>query len=843
MTRNPVQIILNDDAYLTAPEPKRSGTDKDFFEGGDAAFVAHRDSLVERLRQIESAIKASTFGDLCYLRVVMRSEAIAKSYRPNRAVFLPDQFPCVGAGIPGELYFRAPLIYAQRLRNRIQQAEARGETRISGVTGKAYHFVSRLRHEVGAILSIEIAPPDRKRGFATADAVAALADPRAASGYLVELFENQPLVAVTDGDPLGFRRSVSSLQDIFVEVGTGLLATLLPNAGGTPAFEVLLTTSTEPPRIEDRRVVRTRETARTLPARIDQDVARHDRLLRRLAEHPLVRHVRFPIMIESSNAQSGSTAAPFVLPQRIPNGRYPKIGVVDTGVAGPLQAWVLARHDFLDEAECDPVHGTFVAGIAIGARAANGPGVASEDDGCDVFDIPLMPRGPFLDAYGRRGFEAFLEELEVALTEARDRYGVRVFNMSLNVVAPVERDSYSIYAARLDEIQDRLGVVIVNSTGNLDPVDWRPAWPSKPTQVIAQLAERPGRETIFMPCESVRMLAVGALNPPGSTHVEHAPATYTRRGPGLRVGVKPDLAHYGGTGDRAQPLVTHLVSADPLGMQSQMRGTSFAAPLVAKTLAALDVATGERLQPRTLRAFLIHNAAVPTPLVNPRLREIARHFVGFGKPCDATTMLETSDHAITLVFESRLTVGLRKPAILRFNFTWPAPLVDPIARACRGRVRMTLAYDPPIDQAFGTEFVRVNLSAHLRQRQASDRSDGQPSYHDQISQAFLPRTGKLTIPERSLIEHGLKWWPTKRYEADFREGVGNSTEWRLEVESVVRAEASFPAEGVPFSLILTIEDDEEVAPIFQTIRQDLLANRVQLQDVQTAIRVRPRPRG
>lgn len=44
-------------------------------------------------------------------------------------------------------------------------------------------------------------------------------------------------------------------------------------------------------------------------------------------------------------------------------------------------------------------------------------------------------------------------------------------------------------------------------------------------------------------------------------------------------------------------------------------------------------------------------------------------------------MLETEDHAITMVFESRLTVGERKPAILRFDFQWPAALVDAAALA------------------------------------------------------------------------------------------------------------------------------------------------------------------
>jgi hypothetical protein len=62
------------------------------------------------------------------------------------------------------------------------------------------------------------------------------------------------------------------------------------------------------------------------------------------------------------------------------------------------------------------------------------------------------------------------------------------------------------------------------------------------------------------------------------------------------------------------------------------------------------------------------------------------------------------------------------------------------------------------------------------------------------------------------------------------------------VKSVVRAEAEFPAEGVPFSLILTIEDPDASRPIFQEIRRQLISNRVELNDIKTAVRLRPQGR-
>lgn len=93
MPNNPVQIVLNDSAFLRAPDAARSGPDKDFFNGDDERFLAHQRVLVAALDAIDAHLATSPQGPLAYVRVRMRMEAIAKSYRPNRALFRPDQFP------------------------------------------------------------------------------------------------------------------------------------------------------------------------------------------------------------------------------------------------------------------------------------------------------------------------------------------------------------------------------------------------------------------------------------------------------------------------------------------------------------------------------------------------------------------------------------------------------------------------------------------------------------------------------------------------------------------------------------------------------------------------------
>lgn len=119
------------------------------------------------------------------------------------------------------------------------------------------------------------------------------------------------------------------------------------------------------------------------------------------------------------------------------------------------------------------------------------------------------------------------------------------------------------------------------------------------------------------------------------------------------------------------------------------------------------------------------------------------------------------------------------------------------------------------------------------------RPNEKPRYLNQISARYLPKSTGLAIPEKALIDHGLKWWPAKQYESIFSDN-GASSPWHLEVTSLVRAEASFPAEGVPFAVLLTLEDPEGAKPVFPEFRQQLQASCANAQDIRTAVRLRPR---
>ncbi|GMG82564.1 hypothetical protein LNKW23_17770 [Paralimibaculum aggregatum] len=845
MPNNPVQIILNDTDFHRAPDPGQPPRPKDFFAGADKAFVTHRDRLAANVQKIIDDVKESPYGPATYLKVQMRPEALAKSYRPIFWLLKPDQFPCIGAESVGTLYFRSPLIYLRRLKARIEEAEPSVRIATRQRDGKPYPSPSRKRAEVGAIEAITIPSPTDKRNFSTATAMRMFADPATVSGYQIDLFEALDPQEIA-ADATGLTELYRSLERLLLSFGPGTRTLLSVRLARMPVLEFQLTQDDADPVVDNRLgLIRSDVSPARAPTLIDLNADRHEAALNALQDHPLVRAIRPPIRLQlidtpitaASNATDAATK-PILLPKPAQDARYPIVGVIDSGVGEILDPWVLDRFDFLDAEDYDKEHGTMVAGLMTVGQQINDPSIAPERDGCMIVDIPLFPSGPFRELYPD-GFSQFLAEVEQAVREARENHGVRVFNMSINATSPVDRHTYSSYAAELDRIADTYGVVFVNSAGNLSHSEARAPWSPKVSEVIRYFANRTAPDTIFKPAESVRSISVGALNPPtiDLSHRDSTPTVYTRRGPGLQVGVKPDLAAFGGTGSTAQDASTGLTSIDCHGAVTPVIGTSFAAPLVARSLAGLDAATSGGLTPEALRAMMLHNAVMPQPLRKRGLGDLARQFAGFGQPSSVQNMLETDDHQITLLFQSRLETGEKKPVILRFPFSWPQSLVS--GGKCSGRARITLVYAPPLDPAFGAEFVRVNLEASLKQRQARNAKDGSARYTTQIDPKFLPKRANLAVPEKALIDQGLKWWPAKQYGKIYR-GHGTSSEWRLEVTSLVRAEATFPAEGIPFAVLLTIDDPDGIAPVFQEMQQALQASAAQMHALQTVFRVRPR---
>jgi hypothetical protein len=817
MPNNPVQIVLNTKDYFVAPAPGGFGPSKDFFQDRDREFVEHRDKLSRQVRSIAAAFTRSqmTSG---VVKVSLQHEAWAKSHRPQRALFPPEKRPCIGASKLGELYFHVTADDVVELGQEIAVAEPETRRRISAKSGKEYVAPSTHRSEVGAVESIELPSAADKRNFTAEDALRWLADPRTSGAYFVELFSLPPTYLpeyVRDYFQRVVRNILTELEQLGLPVET--FAVDAKDAAGqrpTGVFGMRLTSRAK----------------RAVPS-----VQDHSRLLSVFDRHPYVRRVLLPPILVGATPEQVllEPEATAVLPAKRNGVAYPKIGIIDGGFGDHLAGWRLGGHTVVAPPHRQTDHGSQIASLLVGGQLLNGSSICPEPDGCELFDVAIFPdpdEQQAFETYYPNGIVDFLGELDTAVGIARRDFGVRVFNLSLNLLDPVQGDGYGVVANIVDRIADKHDVVFVISAGNLEPDDCRSEWSADPRSALQHLASRTAIDTVLQPAESSRSIAVGALNPPGCTgRVADVPAAYSRRGPGLRVGVKPDVAHYGGAmPDSRTP--TGLLSWSDAGTVISVNGTSYATPLVAKTLAALDARVVSPLSRELLLSLLIHGCAIPEALRDPTLSEVARQFVGFGLPVRSDQMLQTPDHAITIVFSDVIHANRD----LQFAFAWPQSLVNRQTGACRGEIRMTLIYRPILNRDFGAEFVRVNVDAYLRQEHGE-------TFTNRVKQAFLPEDSDGSHFEHELIQHGLKWWPVKVYQARFPRGKGASSNWKLSIESIVRSEEAFPAAGVPFALVLTISDIRGSAPVFNDLRLHLTSRNVHIADVRATTQVRVQP--
>ena len=822
---NPIQVILERERFHVVKEFKPSARDgKDFYAFQDERFVEHKRRLIDRIERAKSAVQRQ--GGIGYAKVSLRSDALAKSHRPY-SIFDNETTPLIGADDLGQILVEVTAPALDHVVGKMRRAEETTRTKFDRFKNRIVPAPSREREEVGAIETFGLIGPTDRVSFSPVDAVRWLSDPATGGAYRVELFRMPPQRSQWDLLPQRllemYRAFVSGLLEV-----PGLECERLHltnrfhrwlkvrlSASGAAAFHPF---GTEGP---DRA-----EPDALTP--FDNNIERHAHLLEFLQKQQLVRNVYLAPKLERSAAIASAKPTEAAIPRRAQTRAYPLVAVVDGGIGQSLDDWVVDRRDVLAPEDREESHGTFIAGLLVGASSLNPPAtVPWEGDGCDLIDVAICPNEEdpaAVATYG--GVDGFLDELEQSVLRLRQKHNVRIFSVSSNTIYASAPEEYSYEAQRLDEIADMKDVIIVQSAGNLDG-SARPEW-DPDDEVMRNILMAVRDPTILAPAESIRNISVAALNQPGVPNsVDDAPTSYTRRGPGLRAGIKPDLAHYGGVSKAG------LFSITPDGGLCRDAGTSYAAPLVAKTLAALDAKIEGDVSRETLMALLIHHAHIPGPLSRSPFRFVARDFVGFGLPTSSDEILDVPDAAITLVFAGRL--GPRVQFL--FDFAWPRVLTTD-AGACKGYVRMTLVSTPPLDHDWKSEIARVNIEPALQQLHTKGEAQRWKGHPNKYMESVLPvQPGSYEIDR---IREGLKWSPVKCYEAEFPRGVGNSSIWRLQVDALARAEYAIPNDGVPFTVLLTIRDIEDKAPVFNDMRAQLQAAGAQLVDIQTASRVTPR---
>lgn len=414
----------------------------------------------------------------------------------------------------------------------------------------------------------------------------------------------------------------------------------------------------------------------------------------------------------------------------------------------------------------------------------------------------------------------------MALQEHANEY--KVWNLSLGTDTVCSLDEFSEFAEELDNLQEKYEVSIVISAGNYTSLPLLD-YPRKKPQLEV------GR--ITAPADSVLGITVGSVS-----HVdykmngpkEHQPSAFSRHGAGPNYVIKPDLVHYGGSCSTDGAHITGIRSVNGAGSAENL-GTSYATPLVSRTLAQIYHQITPTPKPVLARALLTHHAR--DPRTGQRVPDGEENFLGFGLPAPIPYCLECTPYTSTLIFDDHLRPG--------YFLEWDDfPYPNSLRHKDRyfGEIWMTVAFAPARGARWGSEYCETHISAHFG------------VYRDQVSRETGEITTKfvgLVPPEHKnpgdlyesyQVEKLRKWAPVRTYHGNLGDNGQRGNKWRLKVQLLTRhgieAEEAFKPQ--PFSLIITICDPAKKAPVYDEMVRSVL-NRFQSQNL--AVRAAARIRG
>jgi hypothetical protein len=707
------------------------------------------------------------------VRVKLLAKAAAKSHRPEN-LFSAQSCPIVGAGRLGELFVKATPEGLDRLTEFIER-----------------NTTERMTKEISCVETIEpVTPGFRRSGLEASDVLRR--SPRGEQGFItrVGLFNFG-----ADGDQ-------PKLVEDFERTCRGRDISVVRNRGYSPSSFTY--------EIECRNV---------------EDVEALSRVIgvRSISPMPLIRTLR-PQMFAAKPLPSLPSGDDVT-------GDFPVVVVVDSGISDQvpgLESWVVGRDSQVAPEYRNTDHGTFVAGLICWGGQLN-PTIAGLDDSpCGVFDLQVMPNEdpakgdtlPLLES-------EFLVSLEAALQQHANAY--KVWNLSLNTDTVCSLDAFSTLAEELDNLQEKYKVSFVISAGNYDTPPLLD-FPRTGGQVQA------GR--ITTPADSVLGITVGAVSHVGyktNGPREHHPSAFSRHGAGPNYVIKPDLVHYGGSCSTDLSHIAGIRSVNGTGSAENL-GTSFATPLVARTLAQIYHQVTPTPSPVLARALLTHHARDPRTRL--RVPDGDENFFGFGLPAPVPYCLECTAHTSTLVFDDMLRPG--------YFLEWDDfPYPPSLRRDGKyfGEVWMTVAFAPARGARWGTEYCETHIDAHFgvyRTQKSRETGLVKPK---PIFVGLVPPEHKNPglLYESYQVEKLRKWAPVRTYYGDMGESGERGDRWRLKVQLLTRhgIEEEETFQPQPFSLILTISDPEKKARVYDEMAQ-IVRNRFQSQNltVRAAARVR-----
>jgi hypothetical protein len=456
----------------------------------------------------------------------------------------------------------------------------------------------------------------------------------------------------------------------------------------------------------------------------------------------------------------------------------PPVVVLDSGVIFPpnLESLVMRHWVAPDSKGGNAEHGTNVAGNAAFRYVAQ-----------NIRGNIITPRARIIDCNildGGVSQQKLIKRIQDAVAVFSDV--AKIYNLSVNSAETIEGDTMSIVGYELDILQMQRKVQFIISAGNHNL--WK-------TQKSLEDILDDDDSRIAPPADSLYSIIAGSIVGKSHDHSLSAKndiAPYSRKGPGFKGLVKPDICAYSGTitdsGDVPNDQFALVLTRD--GMLAPNCGTSLAAPIVAGDLSEIASILPNR-NPLLAKALLFHTAAPLWDSDNMDNSDMAFTHNLYGRGLSNIEEGKYSSASkVTFVRTGMLNRTTREHIIIYMPELLAAQMGRNVAK-----VAITCLSAPPVDVNKGSEYLGAYIQVSLK-KNAGDNV-------------------RLLPVDPDFKESREKWdicqYITKTF-SDFHAG-----DWQIWLELFGRWDKK--EADVPYALVVTIEDVSGTLDIYSKIEE------------------------
>lgn len=436
-----------------------------------------------------------------------------------------------------------------------------------------------------------------------------------------------------------------------------------------------------------------------------------------------------------------------------------KVGIIDSGIAksSPFISPLIAKvyQDLGTGITLDTDHGTLVA-----SRVAFGENIEAQvssgvlEPVCKLVDIPIF----WNDSKGKAHSLQESDVINLLNNFIPENKDVRIFNLSFGNYIPISDNRVSSLGSELDALAKLYDVTFIIASGNLrhnNPNDWSlfPTYIGSPSS------------RIHSPGESILGLTVGSYSHKQDMTDIARPmelSPFSRTGPGLDGGIKPDLVSVGGNcyvsgGSGGFRHISAAVGLNARGTHLAYNvGTSFSAPIVSH-YAARILGDMRDISSNLLKCYLVHFASKEGLHSSASLRPDNSYGFGEFQMADYT-----GEHANRMIFihEGSIT----KDKYVHIPFHIPSS-IDKISKKSL-KVKFTVVHNPDVDVVNPSEYSLADITYSLSKRYSGIRK-------------------AVAESNSGLSRYSKKWSPIIKYERTFSRNF-SAGEWELRLRLFTR---------------------------------------------------------